>query len=216
MTPESRLIEREGDLETIAAALGDARAGERGGALLIEGAAGVGKTALLGELEAQAAGAGYRVLRARGSEMERDFGFGLVRQLFGPLLRGLDPDRRAQILGGPAALAAAIFGFDGAELDVGGAESSLYGLFWLLVGVAELGPLVLAIDDAHWADSASLRFVHYLGKRLDGLPVLLALAARPHEPGVQAELLHGVVADLAIPTLRPAPLSEAGTATIVR
>jgi DNA-binding CsgD family transcriptional regulator len=216
MTPESRLIEREGDLETIAAALDDARRGERGGALLIEGPAGVGKTALLGRLETQAAGAGYRVLRARGSEMERDFGFGLARQLFGPLLRGLDQDRRAEILGGPAALAAAIFGFDGGALDDGGAESSLYGLFWLLAGLAESGPLVLAIDDAHWADSASLRFVHYLGKRLDGLPVLLALAARPNEPGVQAELLHGVVADLAIPTLRPAPLSEAGTATIVR
>jgi DNA-binding CsgD family transcriptional regulator len=216
MTPESGLIEREGDLQTIATALDDARAGERGGALLIEGPAGVGKTALLGRLEAQAAGDGYRVLRARGSEMERDFGFGLVRQLCGPLLRRLDPGRRAQLLGGPAALAAAIFGLDGDALDDGGAESSLYGLFWLFVGLAELGPLVLAIDDAHWADSASLRFVHYLGKRLDGLPVLLALAARPNEPGVQAELLHGVVADLAIPTMRPAPLSEAGTATIVR
>jgi DNA-binding CsgD family transcriptional regulator len=216
MASKARLIEREDDLATIATALDGARSGERGGALLIEGPAGVGKTALLGRLEELAAGDGYRVLRSRGSEMERDFGFGLVRQLFGPLLRSLDPGRRTAALGGPAGLAASIFGFDGGEIEVGAAESSLYGLFWLLAGLAEREPLVLAIDDAHWADSASLRFVQYLGRRLDGLPVLLALAARPNEPGVQAELLQGVVANLAIPTLRPAPLSEAGTATIVR
>jgi DNA-binding CsgD family transcriptional regulator len=149
--------------------------------------------------------------------MERDFGFGLVRQLFGPLLRSLDPPARAQLFAGPAVLAAAIFGLGGEGLEVGAAESSLYGLFWLLAGLLESGPpVVLAIDDAHWSDSASLRFARYLGQRLDGLPLLLALAARPSEPGVQAELLRGLVADLEVPTLRPAPLSEAGTAAIVR
>ena len=111
--------------------------------------------------------------------MERDFGFGVVRQLFGPLLRTLDPADRAELFAGPA-------GAGGGDLRPrrrrargGDAESSLYGLFWLFVGLAESGPLVLAIDDAHWADAASLRFVRYLGRRLEGLPVLLALAARP-------------------------------------
>lgn len=212
---KAQLLEREEDLAAIAGALAAARAGESGRALLIEAPAGVGKTALLGQVEERAAGAGYRVLQARGSEMERDFGFGLVRQLFGSLLRSLDSDGRAGLFSGPAGLAAAIFGFGG-SLEVGAAEGSLYGLFWMVADLAEREPLVLAIDDAHWADSASLRFVRYLGQRLDGLPVLLALAARPNEPGVQAELLRGLAADLEIPTLRPAPLSEAGTATLVR
>jgi DNA-binding CsgD family transcriptional regulator len=212
----SRLLEREGDLAAVDAALDDACREGGGGTLLIEGPAGVGKSALLGELEGRAAAAGCRVLRARGSEMERDFGFGVVRQLVGPLLRPLDPAARAELFDGPAGLASTIFGLGGDALEVGAAESSLYGLFWLFAGLAERGPLVLAIDDAHWADTASLRFARYLARRLDGLPILLVLAARPNEPGVQAELVRGLASDLAVPTLRPAPLSEAATAALVR
>ena len=75
-----------------------------------------------------------------------------------------------------------------ATLDLSPAEASLYGLFWLVAGLAEAGPLVLAIDDAHWCDVASLRFVRYLGRRLDGLPLAVAIAARADEPGPGAEL----------------------------
>lgn len=63
-------------------------------------------------------------------------------------------------------------------IEVAAAESSLYGLFWLLAGLVERGPVVLAIDDAHWSDAASLRFVRYLGQRLDGVPALISVAAR--------------------------------------
>ena len=165
---------------------------------------------------AKASADGYEVLRARGSEMERDFGFGLVRQLFEPALRSLDPADREELFAGPAGLAAAIFGLAGESLEVGAAESSLYGLFWLLVWLAERAPVALVVDDAHWADSASLRFVRYLGRRLDGLPILIALAARPSEPGVQAELLRELVVELEPPKLSPAPLSEVATAALVR
>ena len=113
-------------------------------------------------------------------------------------------------------MAAAIFGLGEGGLDVGTAESPLYGLFWLLTGLAEAKALVLTIDDAHWCDTDSLRFVRYLGKRLAGLPMLLVLAARPNEPGVQVELLRGLAADLEVPTLHPAPLSRTGTAALVR
>lgn len=190
--------------------------GGGGGALLVAGPAGVGKTTLLGAFGEAAAGRGRRVLRARGSEMERDFGFGVVRQLLGPVVQSLSETARARLLAGPAALAAGVFGLSEGELEVGAAESSLYGLFWLLVGLVETRPLVLVIDDAHWADSASLRFVRYLGRRLEGLPVLVVLAAREHEPGAQAELVRELTADLELPTLTPTPLSEAGTAALVR
>ena len=185
--------------------------------LLIEGPAGIGKTALVGELEARAGDAGYRVLKARGSEMERGFGYGVARQLFGPVLRSLDAERKAELFAGPAAIAAAIFGMDeGGTIEVGAAEASLYGLFWFLAYLVEGERLVLAIDDAHWSDAASLRFVHYLGRRLDGLPVLLVLAARPNEPGVEAEMLRGLTTELELPKVQPSLLSEGGTATIVR
>jgi len=212
----SRLLEREGDLVAVDAALDGACRDGAGGALLIEGPAGVGKSALLGELEDKAAADGCQVLRARGSEMERDFGFGVVRQLVGPLLRTLDLGDRDKLFAGPAGLAAAIFGLGGDALEAGDAEGSLYGLFWLFAGLAESRPLVLAIDDSHWADAASLRFARYLARRLAGMPVLLALTARPDEPGVQTELVRGLAAEAGVPTLRPEPLSEAGTAELVR
>ena len=68
----SLLLEREGDLVAVDAALVGARADGGGGALLIEGPAGVGKSTLLDELERRADADGFRVLRARGSEMERE------------------------------------------------------------------------------------------------------------------------------------------------
>lgn len=211
------LLERERELAALDESLAATDAGGDGRVVLVEGPPGIGKTALLGELGARAEARGRRVMRARGSEMERDFGFGIVRQLFGPLLRSLDAAGRARLFIGPVALAAAIFGMaDPDAFDLSPTEASLYGLFWLVIGLIERGPLVIAIDDAHWADVASLRFIRYLGQRLDGLPALVALAARPNEPGVQAETLRGLSTALAPAPIHPSLLSEAATAAIVR
>ncbi len=178
------MLERESELAAIGAALERVRDAGSGGTLLIDGPPGIGKTSLIVQLGRRAAAGGYTVLRARGSEIERDFGFGIVRQLFGPLLRPLDVEARARLFAGPASLAAAIFGMaEVAAIDVPTAEASLYGLFWLLAGLAEEGPIAVAVDDAHWSDTASLRFFQYMGRRLDGIPLLIALAARPNEPG---------------------------------
>ncbi len=209
------LLERELEMAALEDSLDRTGAEGSGAAVLIEGPAGIGKTTLLRRLEHRATARGFRVMGARGSEIERDFGFGIVRQLLGPPLRL--PAERSRLLSGPAALSAAIFGMaEGSPLDVSPAEASLYGLFWLAAAIAEAGPVVFAIDDAHWADAASLRFIQYLGRRLDGLPLLLALAARPNEPGPSGEILREIGADLAVPTLTPSLLSEEGTATIVR
>jgi DNA-binding CsgD family transcriptional regulator len=211
------LLERERELAALDDAIAATEAGGDGRLALVEGPPGIGKTALLGELHARAAGRGHRVLKAVGSEMERDFGFGVVRQLFSPVLRSLDPAGRARLLAGPVALAAAIFGMaEPGAIDLSPTEASLYGLFWMVVGLAEAGPLVLVIDDAHWSDIASLRFVRYLAQRLDGVPALVVLAARPNEPGIQAEALDALSTDLASSLIRPPLLSEAGTAAIVR
>ena len=211
------LLERESELAAIGAALERVRDAGSGGTLLIDGPPGIGKTSLIGQLGRRAAAGGYTVLRARGSEIERDFGFGIVRQLFGPLLRPLDAEARARLFAGPASLAAAIFGMaEVAAIDVPTAEASLYGLFWLLAGLAEDGPIAVAVDDAHWSDTASLRFFQYMGRRLDGIPLLIALAARPSEPGPQAEMLRGIAAEPEATTISPRLLSEAATAEILR
>ena len=60
--------------------------------------------------------------------------------------------------------------------------------FWLLRDLQQLleraaleSPLLISVDDAHWADALSLRFLDYLAARLEGLPVALVVAARPAE-----------------------------------
>ncbi len=210
------LLEREEELAAIDAALEETAAGPSGATLLISGPAGIGKTSLLGRLGRSAEAKGLRTMAASGSEIEREFGFGVVRRLFDPLLRSLGPDERAGLFAGPAALAAAIFGLAGSTtLEVNPAEASLYGLFWLAVALAERGPLVFAIDDAHWADVASLRFLQYLGRRLDGLPLLLCVAGRPAEPGPQAAILDELAAEPGTVTITPALLSVDATAALV-
>jgi DNA-binding CsgD family transcriptional regulator len=214
---DAELFERESDVARIDAALAGTGGGGDGGVLLLEGEAGIGKTSLLGELRRRAEARGTRVLRAHGSEMEGEFGFGVVRQLFDGVLRGLDPAARMRLFQGPATLAAAIFGLgESGAIEVGPAETTLYGLFWLVIALAESGgPLVLAIDDAHWADTASLRFLRYLSGRLEGLPVLLAVAVRPHEPGAAAPTLAELGEVPNATTLRPRSLSAASTASLV-
>jgi len=82
---QSGLLERDDELEHVEAALAQARAG-RGRIVVVEGPAGIGKTALLAAARTAAADEGMRVLRARANELERDFVFGVVRQLFEPPL----------------------------------------------------------------------------------------------------------------------------------
>lgn len=92
----------------------------------------------------------------------------------------------------------------------------LHGLFWLTANLAERTPLLIAVDDAHWADAASLRFLVYLAGRLAGLPAMLTIGLRRFEPGAPAELIGALDAEDTSRVLRVAPLSEAGTEALVR
>ena len=92
----------------------------------------------------------------------------------------------------------------------------LRGLHRLTANLARAGPLALLVDDAHWADAASLRFLAYLAGRIGQEPVLLVVAARPlGEPGgsAVAELL----AEAGSPVrVRPKALSADASARLVR
>src|SRR5215216_1918303 len=172
---QAPLLERDRELELLDELVQRALAGDPVVALL-EGAAGIGKTRLLAAARELAGAAGFRVLTARGSDLEQEFAFGVVRQLFEPLLA--DRAERARWLAGVAEPAARAFGppsDGGAAGDV--SFDILYGLFWLTASIAADRPLLLSIDDLHWCDQASLRFVAYLERRLEGLQVLIAGAA---------------------------------------
>jgi DNA-binding CsgD family transcriptional regulator len=208
------LLERGPELDELDSWIEQAVAGQ-GGVVVIEGPAGIGKSRLLAETRRRAEGA-MRVLSARGSELEREFPFGVVRQLLETELAR--PERRAALLGGAAASASAVFG----ELDDGAAESAdgasfaaLHGLFWLVLNLAEERPVLLAIDDLHWCDRPSLLFVAYLSRRLEGQPILLAAGLRTAEPGSDSALLGEIAHDPAARSVRPGPLSEDAVAVLV-
>ena len=183
--------------------------------MAIEGVAGIGKSLLLGELRRRSRDAGMRVLAAQGGELEGDYGFGVVRQLFGPVLLGARDTDRDQVLAGAAQLAAPLFGM-GAEPGAADADfARLHGLHWLAANLAEREPVLLAVDDAHWADEPSLRFLNHLAHRLAGLPVLIAVTTRPAAE-FDRPLLRSLVLAARSPVLRPRPLGEAGVAVLVR
>ena len=192
------LLERDRELGVLDDLIHGALEG-RPGLALVEGPAGIGKSRLLAATREAADGAGFRVLAARGSDLERELPFGVVRQLFDPLL--VDPDA-GRWLTGPAQPAARVF----EPPDDGAADVSfgvLYGLFWVTANIAADGPLLLLIDDLHWCDQASLRFVAYLERRLEGLHVLVAAAARTSEPS-DSRLLAEIADDPVAVSVHPA------------
>jgi DNA-binding CsgD family transcriptional regulator len=210
------LLERETELAELEVALEDARGGV-GRLVLIEGAAGIGKTRLLGEARRAAADSGMRVLTARGTELERDFPFALVRQLFESALKELEPTERAELLAGAAAPAGRVIGLGEAGPDslADSSFATLNALYWLTSNLAEGRPTLLAVDDAHWSDLPSLRFFRFMLPRLEDLPVLVAITARPPAADAAPELLGELLADPATSLIRPRGLSREGVAELV-
>jgi DNA-binding CsgD family transcriptional regulator len=209
-----QLLERDGELELLGRAVDEARAA-RGRMVLVEGEPGIGKTRLLDRARARAREHGMRVLSARASELDRQFPFGVVRQLFEPLLASADLDRRAAWLHGAAARAAPLLGTG--PLDAAGDDPlvHLHALYWLVANLAEEGPLMLSIDDAHWADPSSLRFLRFVLPRVAELPVLVAVATRDAEPGLDRGPIDALATDPLTLVLRPAPLSDAAVTELL-
>jgi DNA-binding NarL/FixJ family response regulator len=209
------LLDREDDLAAIDDTLARAIGGS-GGIILIEGPPGIGKTALLDELRRRACALAITVRSARAGELERGFGFGVVRQLLEAIVVGADEAERCRLLAGAAALSEPVFSDVSAAEDTGDvAFATLHGLYWLVVNIAECGPLILAVDDAQWADEPSLRFLLHLASRLAGLPVVVALTVRAgadmHRPH-----LGSLLVEARPPVLRPRPLSESAVGQVVR
>lgn len=209
-TLPAQLVERDAALAAVRHALAQARNGD-GSGVLLQGAAGLGKTAILDRAAALATERGLRVLRAHGAESERDFPFGVVLQLFEQAVAG----RQEELLTGSAALARPVF--DGTALAgaAGPAFSAVHGLYWLTVALAQEHPLVLCVDDLHVVDDVSLGYLLYLLRRIDELPVAVIAATRPVEfrerPALGELVTHpaDTVVDLE-------PLSKAGVASVVR
>jgi DNA-binding CsgD family transcriptional regulator len=208
------LLERTAELAELQAAFADAHSA-RGRVVLVEAPAGLGKTSLLAEARVQASAAGFAVLWARASELEHDFAYGCVRQLLEPTVVGASRAERDRLFAAAAVHARPVFD-PSAPLtpasSAGGPFAVLHGLYWMLNNLSDDRPTVLMIDDVQWADAESLRFLAYLGPRVDGLPVVVLVARRTGE-GATADLARLALAPETT-VLRPAPLSADATAEL--
>lgn len=214
------LLERDRAIARIDQALRDAIAG-RGSLLLLEGPAGIGKTRLIQAAARRARQLGLATHSARGSELEREFAYGLVRQLFETSLVAATPSERALLLAGAAGRSAALFGVAAPEGDVidtlpDPSFAILHGLYWLCANLARRSAQLLCVDDVHWADEGSMRFLHYLARRLEELPIAVVAATRPTGSPEVSPVLASLAGDLPAEVVSVAPLSERAVAELVR
>jgi DNA-binding CsgD family transcriptional regulator len=210
------LLERDDELAAVESLIEGP--GTLGRLLAVEGPPGIGKTALLLETRTRAREAGVQVLAARGSELERTFAFGVVRQLFEPVLFQRTEAERAELLAGAAELASPLFEPTqlAAEDTPDVSLAMLHGLYWLTSNLAATGPLLLVIDDLHWSDLPSLRWLAYLLPRMEGLDLLLVVGLRSAEPSEDPALLGQIVSDPLAAVVRPAPLSREAVTRLLR
>ena len=217
--PMGELVERDAELAAVAELIKRARSGA-GGIALVEGPAGVGKTRLLQTVAELAAGEPVSVLRARGGELERSFPFGIAAQLFAAAVAALDGEERKSVLSGAAELAMDLVDPRVPVRASGvGSDEALFarfhGLYWLCAGLAARRPLLLVLDDAHWADEPSLQWILFMARRLADVPVTLVLSARPADAGGWPEPLVLLANEANASVIRPQPLSESASRILI-
>ncbi len=219
------LVERDKELVVLERRLAEARAGA-GGVIAIEAPAGNGKSRLLAAAGQMAREADMQVLLARGSQLEHEFSFNVAVQLFEPWWISAEADERARLLGGPARwagelLSGALAGFTPSSADRGYAV--IHSLFWLACNLTSqrgseraLRPLVMLVDDAHWADQPSLQFLEYLAERISDLPIALVMTIRPGEGTADRRQLIALRNAAEDAVLSPGLLSDRGVVAVVK
>ncbi|AZM58812.1 MULTISPECIES: ATP-binding protein [unclassified Streptomyces] len=176
-----------------------------GGLLLLRGEAGLGKTALLAETRHIAEQRGCTVWSARGGETLRSVPFNVVRQLLQPALVSMLPEEAREYLGDWYDIAGPALGI----ANPGDRHPDPQGVCeGLVAAVRRLArrdwPLVLLIDDAHWADQETLHWLAAFAERLSDLSVLVVVARRPGEisgPGARHLDAVAAAADRPVATL---------------
>jgi DNA-binding CsgD family transcriptional regulator len=170
---EPVLFGRAAECEVLDRLVAGARAG-RGGALMVRGAAGAGKTALLDYLVRRACG--FLVVSMAGIESEQDCAFAALHRLCGLLW-----DRRDHLAGPQRDALAVAFG----ELGADSPDQFLVGLALLnlLAEAAADRPVICVIDDAQWLDAASVQAIAIAARRLATGPVTLVVGSRQRGPG---------------------------------
>jgi tetratricopeptide (TPR) repeat protein len=213
------LWERDAEVATLEEAIATLRAdaSSSGSLLVFSGEAGLGKTALLAEARRIAESSGCAVWSARGGETVTSVPFNVVRQLLQPVLVSLMPEEAREYLGDWYHIAGPALGIT----DPGDRQPDPQGVCdGLVAAVRRLAkrewPLVLFIDDAHWADQETLRWLAAFAERLDDLSVLVVVARRPGGVSGESARLLDAVAAAARPITTLNALTPAAAAGLTR
>ncbi|MEU9189315.1 AAA family ATPase [Streptomyces sp. NPDC048484] len=211
------LWERDAELAAVVEAVDALCAGSAAGSLLVfTGEAGMGKTALLARVRAVAEGR-CTVWSARGGETITSVPFNVVRQLLQPALVALMPDEAREYFGDWYDIAGPALGI----AEPGARQADPQGVCdGLVAAVRRLArrewPLVLIIDDAHWADQETLHWLEAFAERLDDLPVLVVVAKRPGDATGESARHLDAIGALARPMPQLRALTPDATAGLTR
>ncbi|MFJ6567741.1 ATP-binding protein [Streptomyces sp. NPDC091292] len=223
------LFEREAELAAVDEALAELTGPRADGAeppdrphgalLAFSARAGLGKTALLTEVRRRAAAQGCTVVSARGGDQEQRVAFHVARQLVQPQLADRSAAELQASLGSWYTIVGPALGLcappeHGAPPDPQGLRD---GLDWVLTHLAvRRAPMVLVLDDAHWADPESLGWLAAFAPRAEQLPLLLVVAHRPEELPEHAESFRGLPGRAGQRPIDLEPLSAPAVARLVR
>ena len=193
------LVGRAGELARAGMLLEDVAQG-RGRVLLLGGPAGIGKSRLTGEVLTLAARRGFVTLSGGAQVLGQGLAYAPLLEALGPYLVGLEPARRVRLVDGLPDLGRLF-----AELHLPPAASlgdpalertRLFEAIARLLGrLAGQAPVVLAVDDLHWADAATVELLHYVARGIGAQRLLVVGAYRTDEP-VEAAPLRALVRDL--------------------
>jgi hypothetical protein len=210
-------VEREQELATFERTLRAAREGI-GGTIIVEAPAGTGKSRLLTVAGDLARREGMQVLGATGSELEQDFPFGIAIQLLGPRFSSIEFEAHAALVDGPAAAAGTLLEGESSDLPPTGNQEYplIQSLFSLTSNLAATGALLMLVDDLHWSDRPSLRYLVYLAHRLADRPIALIVAVRDGEPAADPQALTALGLEPTAVTLRPSLIAARGVRSLVR
>jgi DNA-binding CsgD family transcriptional regulator len=194
---QSTLLDRKEEWGEIRRLLRSA-AGGLGQSLIFQGGAGTGKTAILHEAAAQAQSAGFRVMLARGSYLEHDVRLGLVRRLFAsvlPVLPERDQQTFSRILQRPLREAG---GWPESSLTRGALHLALRRLLW----ADRNSPLLVVVDNLHWADRESLAWLATLPEHIASMPIALLASVCDGVAGTDPVLVEETLTESSRRTLR--------------